>query len=407
MDLNEIPINKLYDYRLFINCDLISILTLIIYFPIGFALIAVRSLLLLVLYILLQIAPNLSNNKIIIQFLLFAFSLRIHFKSDESRLKFATFKSTETKILPKLIVCNYTSPFDYLIVKSLINSVKQLNNESVFSLAYSSDRKQLSSVNSKEPVICFPELQNTNGEYGLLEFQFKREDIANISNASQILLLSIKYERNNILPINENFFYSSNTFVNILIHLFHPFKCVYVGAVKDEINLSIDESEESVIGFNKSLQSIIARDLKLVATKYSYKDVQKEMFKPQVIVRPQQMPTTPAPQNLSNESRFNRILSNVKEVLPDATSDEVRKSIDQAKSYDIDTLIANILDVRATQPVREPPKQQISTQNSNSSYVKVKNPYAEKLRHLNYKQRKELLIAEARQRYILKHGSNY
>jgi len=406
MDLNEIPISKLNDQRFLTNCDLVSFLILIVYSPIGLALLAIRSLMLIVLYIILHIAPNLSSNKTIIKLLLFAFSLRIRFNNDESRLKMANFQHSEIKSLPKIIVCNYTSPFDYLIVKSLINSAKQVNNPSLFSLAFNSGVKHLSSANSKQPVICFPELQNTNGEFGLLEFQFKREDIANLSNSNQILLLSLKHERNNLLPINEN--YSSGDILSIIINLFHPFKCIYIGTIKDEVTLNIDESEESIKAFNKNLQSTIARDLKLVPTKYSYKDVQRELSKPRVVVRAAQAPAARTPEQLSTDSRFNRILGNIQEVLPDATSHEVCKSIEQTKSYDIDTLIANILDVRATQPVRDAAKapQQQQQKASNSGNVKFRNPYAEKLRNLTYKERKELLIAESRQRYILRHESN-
>ena len=119
----ETTINRLYDNNWLNSSDLVSQIILILYIPIGIVLLTLRLLLLLVLFVLMRISPNtLCNSQLFINLLTIAFGLTIKTKSKSpiSNTNSNNDASVRNSSL-LLIISNHVTPFDYLIIKSLIN----------------------------------------------------------------------------------------------------------------------------------------------------------------------------------------------------------------------------------------------------------------------------------------------
>jgi hypothetical protein len=387
-----------YDQTVVIDSDIVSIVKLVLYTPIGLIVLAVRLIALLVLYLLALVFPDFTTTSSgFVRALLIAFGL--HVTCDENTDDSTTNKST-------ILIANHVSCFDYLAIKSIYankmtlirlnedddmctrilypglnNCPKKRDKHEDIDIGDQLTARPDQSINR---FLYFPENARTNGKFGLLNFNFDPfSSIIVDSDGMQSIEFSpvcIGHRRLFISNLSNH----ADNLTNILITLFSPLTQITVKqlAVEDK------QADESLNDFAMRIQAKIGTYLQLKCTNVSNDAV------------------------LVLDNGLNKLVMQVKSVLPHLNENLIKTFISTSESMDIDTLITNMLDKYAhiAQPDTEASKSTIACDNRSSRSCSDNNKnnkqpsasHASQVvkRVITYQERKHILLEEARSRFL-------
>ena len=368
--INNNMISNLYDNH-FYPTDLLSIMILILYLPIGVILLLIRLIAIIIILTFL----NQKNTKFKSFLKLLCFILGLLPKFDKSAgNKFTGSKQT-------IFISNHITCFDFLLLKSLINDLSLFKNNFDFerskNFGFLNKILFLNSINSTnkknddQPLCAFPEYERTNGKYGLLEFNEEIFEYILINKQAGKMVpicLNVNYF---MLPFGVNYKRSSPVF-QFFCALFVPavsYKVEFLEAVK----LNYDENLTSS-NLAKQMQAKIGTALNLKCTSLTVDMVNGR--NPSII--------------MDNDYELNKIAKQIMDVLPDTSIEAIKDHIKQSQTLDIDSLINGLLEKSSNIPkepvIRKP----------------VEKPVIAKNKSLTYIERKYVLIEEARKRFIMK-----
>lgn len=408
-------VKNLHDQEFFDSTSLVSILKFIIYFPLGLVILLTRILLISILSVLIKLAPNLQYNSVFIRLTTFAFGIF-------SRLNTSKNASTTTNS-NKILIANHVSCLDYLAIKSILNEFnyteepdfsRQIEkNESKLFHVISKFFIQILQTNSKKNSkfrIYFPEQISTNGTYGLIKFDSKLFDQ---DHSAEYLPLAIRVQHS-LIPFKENYI-NSNDFVNLLVNLFVPFTLYELSILPGETKLDNESSEQ----FAERIRTKIASTLNVKLINQNHQSLRQihadyKQFLKQEQIRRRQLELQQQSQRESTSRQRNesisfgdisRVALQVKDILPDASYETIKRHINLTASLDVDTVIASILDSNeiansaSTSVTSSSSSTNLSATNDNKATSSIKHQNAS---IMTYEERKFKLLQDARKRYLEK-----
>ncbi|CAF0826027.1 unnamed protein product [Brachionus calyciflorus] len=387
-------VSKFYDQSFILTNSnkIISYFLFLIYFPFGLALLIIRFVLLLFLYLLSSVIPGLKSNSQFI--LLVSFVLGLYTKTN-------SLPSVKDLVNSKQIyVCNHITCFDYISIKSVINKIflietdDYLNSEEFFLskiLKNFINSKKLDSYSGQ--ILYFPELLSTNGRNELLKFNFdlikdSKMDIKPIClKFTRPFLFSTQFGINLI---------ESNQLINLILFLFSP---VTVCKIDFSIEKQIRKDDENIEELAERIRNLIASKL---GVKIS--DFNSEQLK-QVWTQSPRKSEIAEKNHSVGVSDVCKLAMQIKDILPDVSFETIKYHINSSSTLDIDTVLASILDADSQESsllrsqsspvtVTSSPKPVISS--SKASVFESKKPN----KYKTYEERKFDLINEARKRYL-------
>ena len=373
-------INNLYDTIIYPN-DLLSIIKLLFYLPIGCVLFLIRFIVLVILSFTINNTKSSSINYLCKILGLFSNTNR------ETRVR----REEEEEGGRTIFISNHVTCFDFLILKSLINNLNiaennyyyqkskhnQFLNRILFLDSLSTDNKKTDS--SHQPLCSFPELESTNGKHGLLEFNSDVFEL--ILNGKQVdtlvpVCLNVNYH---LLPFSVNYKYS-NTATQLVCTLFAPavsFKVEFLEPIK----LNHDETQNPN-ELSKQLQTRIASKLGLKCTNLSLNDLNKMKNDEE---------EKQVKQNV-NDFDSNKIVRQISDILPDLPVGIITQHVNQANALDIDSLIMELLEKSSKNQEKHVANEKKVSDAPNKPQKKL----------LTYVEQKKVLLEEARRRYLAK-----
>ena len=411
-------ISNYYDKHLY-RFDVLSVLMLLLYFPIGSLLVLLRISIILILNIIFHFKPNLKSNNHFIKLTCCFMGIHTIFKDDESK--------TDDESNLKILISNHISCLDLFSIKTLYNKCNaayshvhsnrnldaSLSNQTTSlsryfenffcNIFYDSnlmENENYSRNKSNYPLVYFPELMATNGKYGLLRFDIKPFDLE-VSGSNLVYKPICLNVRRPFIPLSVNYMYSNN-FTNIVFTLFSPVTLYEVYLLKTETKGENESSEQ----FSERIRNLISEKLKLnVLTEMNFTNFQiiwsnyqaerKQVAAASVSVSTRVRTST---SNSSNYSMgfddISGIALHIKEILPDVSYEIIQSHIRSSSTLDIDTVIASILDSTHTST--------IPSNNTAPTNVSTKKEFNKQNSFKNYEERKFDLINEARKRYLAK-----
>ncbi|XP_059489789.1 lipid droplet-regulating VLDL assembly factor AUP1-like [Neocloeon triangulifer] len=394
---------------------------LLVYFPFGVMLATIR------LFISLQMllaASAFQNVAIVKKFILKMMCniLGVIIREDFTELRF------KTQAAP-ILVTNQATPVDPLVFHVATGCTTVPNPEAPAALNWligahniniSQGFQQLTRILQECPskqtsILLQPEGATTNGKVGLLKFQE-----GYLEGVKKVQPVAIQIWRPPTASVSPCVI-GSPWWMEMLWILFVPctvFCLRYLPAI-------VKSEKESTEEFTKRVQGVIATRLGVQATNFTLGD-KKELEKRLVITPVRQQEHRVAQRN----AELQRMVAQVREVLPYVPADVVRKDLFRTKSVDI--TISNILEghisfvpVLPSTPVKSPTAvaQKPADQPSSSSTSSVAPPTtacggesntlntaastfpkSAEERSMSFKERKTRLVENARRRYIEKHG---
>lgn len=410
-----------------VKTDFLTIVKLLIYFPVGLVLVLIRSSLLVLFKFILNIFPGLKSNTYFIKIVCLLLGIHTRCRGLEKN------DITDSQII---YVSNHVTCLDYFSIKSTINNLNYFKeNSSILPDGFQSSGSSFNifssfvlnllqperlldnfNIRTKQnyPALFFPEKVSTNGTFGLLKFDlqaFNNESQTDDNSARSKLTfkpICLKVQRT-FIPFSVNYLYS-NDLINILISMFLPIT-IY------ELNFLPSESKkdnEAIEELTERTRNKIANELKIQCSKLGLEDLKNIWTNYNRILMNRNNNRNRNQQTNSNQNRPNNLMSfadisrlalQIKDILPDVSFDIIQQHIRSAPLLDIDTIIASILDsnYQENQASSIP-----STSNpSSSSRAGLQETKSSKnLSYLSYEEKKFNLLNEARKRYLAKQENN-
>jgi len=383
-------------------------LLLMAYFPIGIALMVLRILISFQYVLLLAILPK--------GFFLRQFIMRIHLflvgilvTSDGKENK---------KDNAQLVVSNYISYLDSIAIEAIFPTQrlgKQTNLPSLFKwlLGFIEDDSScigLEAFDYEYPVSVFPEEDTTSGRVGLLKFQ--KSFFAKTGLIVQPLVISSYRPR--FFPVNIHCL-SSSFWSDFLWTLFFPCTKFHVSYLVDREIHPVEENgeeEDNTAAFVKELENDIANMLSIEATVFTAKDksdyikrlAYEQRMKEQAELRPKVAVTR------ETNNKYIEMAKQVKFVLPQVPMNVVEGEIKRTKN--VDRAISNFLDGSIkynplSEEQQQKEKEMLMNKKKEIASRSVSNSQfsgmTSKDRHLSFQEKKELMIQEARVKYLQQH----
>lgn len=395
-------ISNYFDQTLYPS-NILSMIALLIYFPIGSLLVLIRIILIVLLSLISRLKPDLTKNKKFIRLTCFCIGIHTSLKNNESKINnesSSQLSSSNTNIggltNKKTLISNHISCLDFCAIKCLFtksgttgsysHSNRNLNSEmptksyleSLFYNFFHESRNE-----TIEYYVHFPELMSTNGKYGLLKFDTKPFDTV---QCVKPICLSVKRPG---FPLAVNYMHSNN-YTNIVFTLFAPVTIYELTSLKDESKIEHESGEQ----FAERIRALISAKLRFTQiTDKSFTQFQQIWNQYQAA----EEATAEASRQNTNRSNdmsdysmsfsdISRLALQIKEILPDVSYETIQRHIRSSPSLDIDTVIASILDSTV-----EP---QMPVAVAQPSPIRRNNSFK------NYEERKFDLINEARKRYL-------
>ena len=418
-------ISNYFDKQLF-QFDILSVLGLILYFPLGSLLLLLRVSLIIFLNLMLHLKPNLRVNYLFIQ--LTCLCMGMHTRVNDEVLA----KENDSHL--KILISNHVSCLDFFSIKTLYNKCNaatshmhsnrsldaSLNRQprsltgyfenifcNIFHNASLVPNEDSSKNKSNYPLVYFPELMATNGRHGLLRFDVKPFDL-DVADSHLVYTPTCIRVRRPFIPLSVNYMYSNN-FTNIVFTLFAPVTLYDIFPLKSERKGPSETSEQFAerirglisekLGLNL-LTDMNCNNFQLIWSSYHAERKQAAAAAANV---------SRARINAVNSSNYSmsfedisRLALQIKEILPDVSYEVIQSHIRNSSTLDIDTVIASILDAStsliASTSSSSPSNQQPVTQRSPQPVKEFNRKNSFK----NYEERKFDLINEARKRYLAK-----
>lgn len=412
--MSNIQIEKLFNlHRL---PEGIALIPIILYFPLGFVLAVVRFFIGLQTLLISCILPRFSPLR--------SFVLRVMCAVLGFIVIVDEHKRRDEKA--KVIVTNHVSAFDHfttaLIYPNVLPSICELYPFLEWILGWrdfgfkQNKESFLNNIkgfcsNSNIPLLVQPEGTTTSGRYGLLKFctwpfslDFPLQPMTLHVSRPQIFQIAVS-------TLNSRWWEDL-------------FWCLFVPVTWFTIRcLPVMEKPKSVSAeeFSEDVRQKVAADLQLITTDFTTADkaeLQKKHFHNRFncLSRPQASAAEQEDSLLKVDPEMQKMISQVKDVLPNATVKDIAQDLAQTK--DVDRTITNILekDVKneaATSQSADTTSSNHTSPNASSSCVTPDNVYKAKSfsksgeeRQKSLEERKQQMLATARQRYISKHSFN-
>lgn len=337
----------------------------------------------------------------------------------------STDKKEESVADPKILVSNSISELDSLVLESVEPHMLASPSSSVPSIicnlmGYESFgntsvdfTKNLSEFLHKTdnifPALIFPEESTTNGKLSLLKFSTSYLQLCKVYQpivltAKRPQMLAVK------LSVLDGSFWG-----DLLWTFFVPytiFKVRYLPSMEKEESSSLEE-------FAKCIRKKMSDSLGLQESLFDASD-KKEFVKrmqhiqpvfPAEIIESRPQPSV-ARSNLValKNVKIEKMLRQVKDVLPQIPHDVIRR--DLAKSKSVDSTLTNFLEGRVmylplTQDEIDAERKQLCDQetraNANAKKSSVGHGLASNTKGLSFEERKHIMIEESKMRYLEKH----
>jgi ancient ubiquitous protein 1 len=446
-------VSKFYDLTLINGNDITSVLKLILYFPIGLALLTVRLFLISILKLLLVLIPSLKSNSQFIQLSCYCYGIQTKF---ENKIESSRTNNDDSNAL-KIFISNHVSCLDYYSIKSIINKLNYVNsNDSLSSLCSCLVNLFDTSIKNKQdddfyaqksnyPLLFFPEQYCTNGRFGLLKFDSEPFDTV-LKNKSDerivIVPVCLKLTRP-FIPLSINYL-NSNDLVNVLFTLFAPIT-IYNIEILNQIEKLPDETSDQL---NDRVRNILAKNLNFELSdldgnqiNYVWNAYEKHL---ENLIQQQQQRQQ---QNINNthlnrkeENKdisfddISRLALQIKDILPNVSFETIQRHVQKSSTLDIESIIASILDSNDHEIYEDENTGNNSFSNDSSSLLPTSSSsnnfqssnvgmpkltpnanmkrnnsssstgFNSKSGYKSFQERKFELLNEARQRYLAKHA---
>lgn len=379
-----------------------QILTLLLYSPVGLILAIVRVFIAVQAFVAVVILPEMSVvRSIILKTIFGVLGISLEEKNISARDKKA-----------KVYVGNQITHLDFLAMHLATGCITwDLPSPLAWALGlkYMGDgrnpdvnRIRAHLENKISPIFLQPEGSCTNGKVGLLKFS---PWMAKVSDKVQPVV--IRTSRPSFADTACNVL-GSSYISELFWFLFSPstfFSLSYLPVIQKE-NEETDES------FTERVEQAIAADLGISTTSHTTSD-KADYEKRYLIEYNQPVLVTSSGQSSFLCAELQRMASQVREVLPHVPDSAILQDLSRTRSVDL--TISNILEgsVLYTPIQQQPPPQQqqpLHPESIPSNAVQTKNqPVLQSLsqgqgKMISFMERKAKLIADARRRYIEKHG---
>ncbi|XP_038223296.1 lipid droplet-regulating VLDL assembly factor AUP1-like [Zerene cesonia] len=349
----------------------------LLYLPFGLLLMVIRIVLAVILWIASFILPDKSAARQLISTLA-CLTFGVHIKVKGSR---------DPKC--SVLVANYVSCLDSLAASHALGCITLRKWKvppffaSTLGIKSTSQfvRKQHFAENPDKPVLLQPEGGPTNGK-GLLKFTDWSFPLPN-----RVQPIAITVERALTHPCVSR----AARWRDALWHLASARSVYTLRALPP-----LERHDDCERDFAERLRRAIADALQVEATDLTWDDIRCAR------------PAAPRPMPPGGNSERARLARQVKEVLPNVPLHDIMK--DLAKTRSVDVTITNFLEGITPYTPEPPPgtEPQPSTSQAPPKYVTPAPtgvfPKTAKERQMSFQERKAQMIAEARQRYIEKHG---
>lgn len=389
-------LDQLFNSNRFQDRAPILFLLLMAYFPIGIVLLVLRILISFQYFVILAVLPK--------GFVLRQVLMRIHL------FLIGILVTTDgTKGSGNIVVSNYLSYLDSIVIEAVFPTQrlgKQTNVPGLFKwlLGFVEDDTScmgLEAFDYEYPISFFPEEDTTNGQYGLLKFAkhlFKRTGLV----VQPIVVSSC---RPKFFPVNIHCL-TSSFWSDLLWVLFFPCTKFHISML-DEREIPVEEERDDFI---KKLETDIAGALSIEPTLLTAKDkgdfikrlAHEKMLREQI---------QPKPRGLYKEASNKNceMAKQVKLVLPQVPMSIIECEIKKTKN--VDRTITNFLDGSIKfKPLTEEEQQKEKEILNKKKVETIARPVNSSLlagtskdRHLSFQEKKELMIEEARTKYLQKH----
>ena len=443
---------KYFDKSIY-KSDLISIIQLISYIPIGLVLVIIRLFLVLVLNVIFYLKPDLKTNSYFIRYTCICLGIHTRYISENTT---PTYDANGDDKQIKVYISNHVTCLDYFSIKSVFNNSNYVDYYSKRSLVYRKNNNFLNDLlspmfigllemprkkNEREdlfrnkenyPFIFFPELMATNGSYGLLKFDVRpfeaSFDGSNANNNLIIQPICLNINRP-VIPFSANYLYS-NDLINILLTLFCPLTIYDLVLLKEETRKPNESAEQ----FAERLRALMSSKLSLkninqlshsdlVDTWNNFVREERQRLNLPRTYSNSSVGSTLSRNNSENQMSFSdisKLALQIKDILPDVSFETIQSHVRSSTTLDIDTVIASILDEISNQAASEDMGSQASeiltrvnsapsnlTPSLSSSPPKLSASRSFKSfatsSFCSFEERKFALLNEARQRYLAKH----
>lgn len=361
-----------------------NVLQFLLYMPFGMLLLVFRTFLALILWVASIILPNKSAVRQML--------------SSLACWTFGVFVKLKGTRDPRcsVMVANYVSCLDSLAVSHVLGTISLrkwkvppffastlgIRNAAQFI------RKQHFAECPSKPVLLQPEGGPTNGK-GLLKFT---DWPFQLGNRVQPVAISVERLFTHVVVHGAAEARGAFPWADALWYLWSPFTVYTVRLLPP-----LERHDDDDIAFANTIRSSIADALQIEQTEFKWEQLSQGR---RPVIRRRQ----PAPPDVT------RLAAQVKEVLPRVPLRDILR--DLASTRSVDVTITNFLEgVTPYTPEPETPPEPVpSTSQATPRYViPVPTgvfPKSARERQLSFQEKKTQMIAEARKRYIEKHGLN-
>ncbi|XP_014669212.1 PREDICTED: ancient ubiquitous protein 1-like [Priapulus caudatus] len=380
-----------------------QLLTVILYFPLGSVLALLRFFIGLHAFVVSCILPKMSTvRSIVLRCMCSVLGVIVTRDGTENQMKSA-----------RVLVCNHVTPLDHLavdlVMANIMPSVWDIPELLNWALGYEDlgvkQGRDVLIKNAKKhcsesnvPILSYPEGASTSGKRGLLKFStwpFSLEQPVQpvVITVRRLPLVAITPS-----PIG------SRWWTDLMWFAFVPYTKFHLRILP----VQVKENTESIDDFAVRVQHLMAQELHIVPTKHTSAD------KVEYVKRHfDTSDASPVPLRQKQKEQllymsdplFNKC-QQVKEVLPLVPIEIIRR--DLANTRCVDETITNILEGRVTYTPELPAtsKAQLSSWSTKTPTKDQKTMWAtsSKDRMKSYQERKAEFIAEAKHKYMEKHG---
>ncbi|XP_026214262.1 ancient ubiquitous protein 1 [Anabas testudineus] len=402
-------IEDMFDFRR-LPKDVVVLLMLLIYFPVGICLMFIRIFIGVHVFLVSCALPESFVRRFIVRVMCSVLGMHVRQKNPRSRDKNT-----------KLYICNHVTEFDHNIINLLTPcNTPQLEGSKGFVCwargfmeihaasgqgAIEETLQRYCTSEGTPPLLLFPEEDTTNGRAGLLKFSSWP-----FSLTDSIQPVALRVTR----PLVALSTPESSWLIELLWTFFAPCTVYHVSWLPTVSKQDSESTQE----FANKVQELLAGELGLVSTKVTKADKAEHIKRkrhtvPQTStgVRPGSIGLGFMVQSLgSDDHRIAKMAQQVKDVLPHIPLNVITK--DLVKTNCVDTTITNLLENKEETPMEATGTSTFGSKISScsSGSAPTIKPAAKCFgkspadRHLSLQERKEALYNFARRRYIEKHG---
>lgn len=391
-------IETLFDTNRLQDAPIVVFILFLLYFPIGVVLLVFRILISFQYLVILAILPK---GFLVRQILLRMYLLLVG-------IPVTTDGKMHIQGSPNIVVSNYISYLDSVVIEAVLPTQRLGKHidlpgflKWLFGFTESDDTSclGLETLDYEYPISCFPEEVTSNGRLGLLRFGhslFKKSGFS-------VQPVAISCYRPGIFPANVHCL-SSTFWSDMLWTLFFPFTKFHI----TYLPVRVIPEQEDVDSFVKKVESDIAGVLCVSVTNFTAKDKSDyiKRIAYEKLMRGRALPNIRInPTQINN--KYIQMANQVKAVLPQVPFNRIEVEVKRTKNVDI--TISHFLDgTFKYKPLSEEEQEKEKEIMDKKKHATLKTssvsvtstPFGQQP---SFQERKEVMIAEARAKYLKLH----